>query len=64
MSKNAPAFVPTDVPKDARIAIVAARFNSAIVDALQVTLQSSGRAVVHRRAGGRRRADRRGLGLR
>ena len=34
MSKNAPAFVPTDVPKDARIAIVAARFNAEIVDEL------------------------------
>jgi hypothetical protein len=34
MSKNAPAFVPSDVPDDARIAIVAARFNAEIVDEL------------------------------
>jgi 6,7-dimethyl-8-ribityllumazine synthase len=34
MSKNAPAFVPSDVPPDARIAIVAARFNAQIVDEL------------------------------
>ena len=34
MSKNVPAFVPSDVPNDARIAIVAARFNAEIVDEL------------------------------
>ncbi len=34
MSKNAPAFVPSDVPGDAKIAIVAARFNAEIVDEL------------------------------
>ena len=34
MSKNAPAFVPPEVPSDAKIAIVAARFNVEIVDEL------------------------------
>ncbi len=34
MSQNAPAFLPADVPADARIAIVAARFNAEIVDEL------------------------------
>ncbi len=34
MSKDAPAFVPPDVPPGTRIAIVAARFNAAIVDEL------------------------------
>jgi len=34
MSTQAPAFVPSDVPPDARVAIVAARFNAPIVDEL------------------------------
>ncbi|MGB7159711.1 MAG: 6,7-dimethyl-8-ribityllumazine synthase [Tepidisphaeraceae bacterium] len=34
MSKNAPAFIPSDVPADAKVAIVAARFNARIVDEL------------------------------
>ena len=34
MSTDAPAFTPTDVPRDARVAIVAARFNASIVDEL------------------------------
>jgi 6,7-dimethyl-8-ribityllumazine synthase len=34
MSTHAPAFKPSDVPEDARIAIVAARFNAQIVDEL------------------------------
>lgn len=34
MSTKAPEFAPTDVPLDAKIAIVAARFNQAIVDEL------------------------------
>jgi 6,7-dimethyl-8-ribityllumazine synthase len=34
MSTNAPKFSPADVPKDARFAIVAARFNDSIVDEL------------------------------
>lgn len=34
MSKNAPAFAPSDIPNDAKIAIVAARFNAEIVDEL------------------------------
>jgi 6,7-dimethyl-8-ribityllumazine synthase len=34
MSTQAPAFVPADVPKDAQIAIVTARFNAPIVDEL------------------------------
>ncbi len=34
MSTDAPEFLPTDVPADARIAIVAARFNASIVDRL------------------------------
>ncbi len=34
MSKNAPAFVPSDIPAEAKIAIVAARFNAEIVDEL------------------------------
>ena len=34
MSTDAPAFTPSDVPPDARVAIVAARFNQAIVDEL------------------------------
>ncbi len=34
MSKNAPAFVPSDIPGDAKLAIVAARFNAEIVDEL------------------------------
>ena len=34
MSTQAPAFVPSDVPKDARVAIIAARFNAPIVDEL------------------------------
>jgi len=34
MSKASPAFVAADVPKDARVAVVAARFNAAIVDEL------------------------------
>ncbi len=34
MSKNAPAPVRSDVPPDARVAIVAARFNADIVDEL------------------------------
>ena len=34
MSTAAPAFVPSDVPRDARVAIVAARFNAHIVDEL------------------------------
>ena len=56
MSKNAPAFVPTDVPKDARIAIVAARFNAEIVDELLAGCQrrlnalgiDAARVTVHR----------------
>ena len=34
MSTDAPAFIPSDVPPDARVAIVAARFNAHIVDEL------------------------------
>jgi len=34
MSKNAPAPVKSDVPADAKVAIVAARFNAEIVDEL------------------------------
>jgi 6,7-dimethyl-8-ribityllumazine synthase len=34
MSTQAPAFRASEIPKDARIAIVAARFNAAIVDEL------------------------------
>jgi 6,7-dimethyl-8-ribityllumazine synthase len=34
MSTQAPAFVPSDVPPDARVAVVAARFNAPIVDEL------------------------------
>ncbi|HEV2295539.1 MAG TPA: 6,7-dimethyl-8-ribityllumazine synthase [Tepidisphaeraceae bacterium] len=34
MSKNAPAFVASEIPGDAKIAIVAARFNAEIVDEL------------------------------
>ena len=34
MSTDAPAFVLSDVPPDARVAIVAARFNAPIVDEL------------------------------
>lgn len=34
MSTQAPAFVPADIPSDAKIAIVAARFNQKLVDAL------------------------------
>jgi 6,7-dimethyl-8-ribityllumazine synthase len=34
MSTQAPAFVPSDVPPDARVAVVAARFNAHIVDEL------------------------------
>ena len=34
MSTQAPAFVPSDVPRDTRVAIVAARFNGHIVDEL------------------------------
>jgi 6,7-dimethyl-8-ribityllumazine synthase len=34
MSTQAPAFVPTDIPLDAKVAIVAARFNAPIVDEL------------------------------
>src|SRR4051794_38044475 len=34
MSTNVPAFRPSDVPSDARIAIVAARFNAHIVEKL------------------------------
>ncbi len=34
MSTHAPAFKPSDVPADAKIAIVAARFNAHIVDEL------------------------------
>ena len=34
MSTDAPAFVPSDIPDTARVAIVAARFNAAIVDEL------------------------------
>ena len=34
MSKDAPAFQSGDIPETARVAIVAARFNSAIVDEL------------------------------
>jgi len=34
MSTQAPAFVPSDVPKDARVAVVAARFNAPVVDEL------------------------------
>ena len=34
MSTKAPAFVPADIPKDARVAIAAARFNADIVDVL------------------------------
>jgi 6,7-dimethyl-8-ribityllumazine synthase len=32
MSRESPEFKPSDVPRDARIAIVAARFNAPIVD--------------------------------
>ena len=34
MSTHAPEFKPTDVPRDARVGIVAARFNAMIVDEL------------------------------
>lgn len=34
MSKDAPVFQPADIPGGARIAIVAARFNAELVDAL------------------------------
>jgi 6,7-dimethyl-8-ribityllumazine synthase len=34
MSTNAPAFRPSDIPPDARVAVVAARFNAKIVDEL------------------------------
>lgn len=34
MSTQAPAFVPADIPSDAKVAIVAARFNQRLVDAL------------------------------
>src|SRR5439155_3870663 len=34
MSTHAPAFNPADVPEDATVAIVAARFNAHIVDEL------------------------------
>lgn len=34
MSTEAPAFVPSDIPPDARVAVVAARFNAHIVDEL------------------------------
>jgi 6,7-dimethyl-8-ribityllumazine synthase len=34
MSTQAPAFEPKDIPRNAKIAIVAARFNAAIVDEL------------------------------
>ena len=34
MSTQAPTFVPADIPSDARVAIAAARFNQALVDAL------------------------------
>ena len=34
MSTQSPAFLPTDIPADARMAIVAARFNAPIVDEL------------------------------
>jgi 6,7-dimethyl-8-ribityllumazine synthase len=34
MSTKAPAFVLADIPKDARVAVVAARFNGEIVDVL------------------------------
>jgi 6,7-dimethyl-8-ribityllumazine synthase len=56
MSKNAPAFQSTDVPADARIAIVAARFNAEIVDELLAGCQrrltaleiDAARVTVHR----------------
>ncbi len=56
MSKNVPAFVPADVSIDAKIAIVAARFNARIVDELlagcQRRLKALGmdeaRVIVHR----------------
>ncbi len=34
MSTDAPEFLPTDVPADAKIAIIAARFNASIVNRL------------------------------
>src|SRR5437763_12628643 len=34
VSAKTPAFVPSDVPRDARVSIVAARFNAHIVDEL------------------------------
>ncbi len=34
MSTKSPAFVPTDIPPDAHVAVVAARFNAPIVDVL------------------------------
>ena len=34
MSTESPAFLPTDIPPDARVAVVAARFNASIVDEL------------------------------
>ena len=34
MSTQVPAFVTSDVPRDARVAVVAARFNAMIVDEL------------------------------
>jgi len=59
MSTDAPAFVPQDVPRDAAFAIVAARFNADIVDALLEGCVrrfaemgvGDGRIVVHRAPG-------------
>ena len=34
MSKDSPVFAPSDIPADARVAIVAARFNVTLVDEL------------------------------
>ena len=56
MSTHAPAFQPQDVPPDARVAVVAARFNEQIVDELLLGCQrrlrqigvSEDRVEVHR----------------
>jgi 6,7-dimethyl-8-ribityllumazine synthase len=56
MSTHAPAFRPGDVPKDARLAILAARFNAHIVDELLAGCErrlaelgiDKNRVVVHR----------------
>ena len=56
MSSDAPGFLPSDIPPDTRIVIVAARFNASIVDELLAGCQrrlaslgfSDDRVEVHR----------------